>query len=140
MSGEFVDTNVIVYAHDTSAGDKRCRAGELIIRLGRSRSGLVSVQVLMELVATLNRKIRKPLPLSAVVEIVDDLSTWRVHEPTAEDVSAAVRIAQRYTISTWDAMVVHAAASLGAEVLWTEDLNHGQIYEGVPVRNPFRDD
>ena len=53
---------------------------------------------------------------------------------------AAVRIAQRYTISTWDAMVVHAAASLGAEVLWTEDLNHGQICEGVPVRNPFRED
>ncbi len=54
--------------------------------------------------------------------------------------SLSLRIAQRYTISTWDAMIVHAAASLGAEVLWTEDLNHGQIYEGVPVRNPFRED
>ncbi|MCD4750708.1 MAG: PIN domain-containing protein [Thermoanaerobaculales bacterium] len=140
MSGEFIDTNVIVYAHDTSAGDKGRRAGELITRLGRSRSGLLSVQVLMELVATLNRKVRKPVPLSAVVEIVHDLTTWRVHEPSAKDVIAAVRIAQRYTISTWDAMIVHAAASLGAEVLWTEDLNHGQIYEGVPVRNPFRED
>jgi len=140
MSGEFVDANVIVYAHDTSAGDKRRLACDLIIRLGRSGSGLLSVQVLMELVATITRKIGKPLPLDTTAEIVEDLTSWRIHEPTAKDVGAAVRIAQRYGISTWDAMVVHAAASLESEVLWTEDLSHGQIYEGVPVRNPFRAD
>jgi predicted nucleic acid-binding protein len=140
MTGEFVDTNVIVYAHDTSAGDKRRRACDLIIRLGRSGSGLLSVQVLMELAVTITKKIGNPVPLSTAAEIVDDLTSWRIHEPTAKDVGAALRVAERYRISTWDAMIVHAAASLEAEVLWTEDLGHGQTYEGVPVRNPFRDD
>lgn len=139
MSVEFVDTNVLVYAHDTSAGDKRLRAAELVIRLGRSGTGCVSVQVLMELAATLTRKVDPPLSAGSAAEIVDDLATWAVYEPTGADVGAALRIAERRTISIWDAMIVHAAASMQADVLWTEDLNHGQTYEGVPVRNPFRD-
>jgi predicted nucleic acid-binding protein len=139
MSVEFVDTNVLVYAHDTSAGDKRLRAAELVIRLGRSGTGCVSVQVLMELAATLTRKVDPPLSAGSAAEIVDDLATWAVYEPTGADVGAALRIAERHTISIWDAMIVHAAASMQADVLWTEDLNHGQTYEGVPVRNPFRD-
>lgn len=140
MSGEFVDTNVLVYAHDRSAGDKRRRASELVIRVGRSGSGLISVQVLMELATTLTRKIARPIPLTTAAEIVEDLATWTVHEPAAADAGAALRVAQRYSVSIWDSMIVHAAAALGAEVLWTEDLSHGQSYEGVPVRSPFRDD
>jgi predicted nucleic acid-binding protein len=140
MSVEFVDTNVLVYAHDTSAGNKRLRAVELVLRLGRSGTGCVSVQVLMELAATLTRKIDPPLAAGTAAEIVDDLSTWAVHEPRASDVGEALRIAERHTISIWDAMIVQAAAAVKADVLWTEDFNHGQTYEGVPVRNPFRDD
>lgn len=138
MSVEFVDTNVLVYAHDTSAGDKRRRAAELVLRLGRTGTGCVSVQVLMELAATLTKKIANPLALSVAAEITDDLSTWEVHEPKALDVGAALRIAGRHGVSIWDAMIVQAAAAMEAEVLWTEDLNHGQTYEGVTVRNPFR--
>ncbi len=140
MSVEFVDTNVLVYAHDTSAKGKRQRAADLVINLGRKGSGCISVQVLMELAVTLTRKIDHPMAPSDVIEIVDDLSTWIVHRPEASDVSSALRIAERHRISIWDAMIVQAAASAGAEVLWTEDLGHDQVYEGVRVRNPFRDD
>jgi len=140
MSGEFVDTNVIVYAHDSSAGDKRERAAELVIGLGRERRGLLSVQVLLEFLAVITRKLEQPVPLSLASELVEDLATWRVHEPTAADVSAAARVAGRYGLSIWDAMIINAAASLDAAILWTEDLNEGQVYEGVVVRNPFRGD
>lgn len=139
MSGEFVDTSVLVYAHDLSAGEKRRRAVELVVRLGRSQSGLLSVQVLMELAATLTRKVARPLPLPTVSAIVHDLGSWRVHGPSAEDVEAALRIAQSSSVSIWDAMIVRSASALGADVLWTEDLSHGQSYDGVPVRDPFRD-
>jgi len=140
MSAEFVDTNILVYAHDTSAGEKRRRAVELVLRLGRSGTGCISVQVLMELAATLTKKIARPLTLSAAAEITGDLSTWDVHEPRAANVDAALRIADRYGLSIWDAMIVHAAICMEASVLWTEDLSHGQIYAGVAARNPFRGD
>lgn len=140
MSAEFVDTKILVYAHDASAGEKRRRAVELVLRLGRSGAGCLSVQVLMELTATVTKKIARPLAPSAAAEITGDLSTWDVHEPRAADVGAALRIADRYGLSIWDAMIVHAAVCMKAKVLWTEDLSHGQIYAGVPARNPFRDD
>jgi predicted nucleic acid-binding protein len=137
MSGEFVDTNILVYAHDTSAGDKRRLASDLVVRVARARSGMLSIQVLVELLVTVTRKIPHPLLMAEAIEIVDDLSTWKVHEPRAGDVTAAARIAVRYGISVWDAMIVHAAAELGASVLWSEDLSHGQLYEGVQVQSPF---
>lgn len=139
MSGEFVDTNVLVYAHDESAGAKRHIAVDLVVRLGRERAGLVSTQVLLELFATLTRKIRHPVPFETAAEIVADFASWRCHEPTVRDVLEASKLAARNQISIWDAMIVHAAAALGASVLWSEDLGDGQIYEGVPVRSPFAD-
>jgi predicted nucleic acid-binding protein len=139
MNGEFVDTNVLVYSHDRSAGEKRSRAHELVVELGRTQRGLLSVQVLMEFLATVTGKIAKPIPLAAAAEIVDDFTAWTVHEPTSRDVGTAARIAQRYRISTWDAMIIHSASVLGATTLWTEVLSHGQLYEGVQVQNPFRE-
>lgn len=137
MSAEFVDTNVLVYAHDTSAGVKRAAASDLIARLVEERSGCLSVQVLMELAATLTRKIPKPLAPDAAAEIVRDFATWAAFAPVPGDVVTGLAIAQRNRISFWDAMIVRAAAALGAEILWTEDLADGQTYEGVLVRNPF---
>jgi predicted nucleic acid-binding protein len=88
MGAEFLDTNILVYAHDTSAGEKRAIAAELVGRLLADGTGCLSVQVLMELAATLTRKIPKPLDPAAAAEIVRDFSTWRVFAPGAEDVVA----------------------------------------------------
>ena len=140
MSGyhRFVDTNVLVYAHDDSAGDKRDQARALVEQLWAARDGCLSVQVLQEFFVTATRKIAKPLNAETAKEIVADYSRWHLHIPAADDVLAAIGIHQRTGISFWDAMIVRSAAEIGCEVLYSEDLNAGQEYSGVRVENPFQ--
>ena len=140
MSGNyrFVDTNVLVYAHDDSAGAKRDQARLLVEQLWGSREGCLSVQVLQEFFVTVTRKIAKPLGPETAKEIVADLSHWHMHVPAADDVLGAIGIHQRAEISFWDAMIVRSAAEMGCAVLCSEDLNAGQEYSGVRVENPFR--
>ena len=140
MSGNrrFVDTNVLVYAHDDSAGSKRDQARTLVEQLWGSRDGCLSVQVLQEFFVTVTRKITKPVDAETAKAIVADLSRWYLHVPAADDVLAAIGIHQRTGISFWDAMIVRSAAKIGCTVLYSEDLNAGQEYSGVRVENPFQ--
>jgi predicted nucleic acid-binding protein len=140
MSGNrrFVDTNVLVYAHDDSAGSKRDQARALVEQLWGSRDGCLSVQVLQEFFVTVTRKITKPVDAETAKAIVADLSRWYLHVPAADDVLAAIGIHQRTGISFWDAMIVRSAAEIGCTVLYSEDLNAGQEYSGVRVENPFQ--
>ena len=140
MSGNrrFVDTNVLLYAHDDSAGTKRDQARTLLEQLWESRDGCLSVQVLQEFFVNVTRKIAKPLSVETAKEIVADLSHWHMHVPAADDVLGAIGIHQRAGISFWDSMIVHSAAEMGCTVLYSEDLNPGQDYSGVRVQNPFQ--
>ena len=141
MSGNrrFVDTNILVYAHDTSAGDKWERARALLEQLWDTRDGCLSVQILQEFFVNVTRKIPKPLDTEAAEEIVADLSRWHVHVPAGDDVLGAIGLHQRTGISFWDAMMVRSAVEIGCEVIYSEDLNHGQLYDGTRVENPFHD-
>jgi predicted nucleic acid-binding protein len=136
-SRQFVDTNVLVYAHDATAGDKHARARALVEELWTSREGCLSVQVLQEFFVATTRKIPKPLDAPAAAQIIDDLAHWHVHAPAARDVLAAIGIHQRTGASFWDAMILHSAKELGCQTLHSEDLNPGQAYDGVQVLNPF---
>ncbi|HYY89527.1 MAG TPA: PIN domain-containing protein [Chloroflexota bacterium] len=138
MSVEFCDTNVLVYAYDTTAGAKREPARALLERLWLEGAGALSVQVLQELFVTLTRKIARPLEPLAARSIVADLATWQVVEPAAPDVLAAIDGADRWRVSFWDAMIVTTALHVGAAVMWSEDLTDGQTFDGVTVRDPFR--
>lgn len=133
----FVDTNVLVYAYDLSAGEKHERARELVEGLWRERSGCISVQVLQEFFVNVTRKIPKPLSTVQAKEIVSDLTYWRLHSSTGTDVVEAIDSHERLDLSFWDSMVIRSAVSLGCGVLYTEDLNSGQSYDGVRVENPF---
>jgi predicted nucleic acid-binding protein len=139
MSGnrQFVDTNILVYAHDVTAGDKHSRARALIEELWGSRQGCLSVQVLQEFFVTTTRKIPKPLEAQAAAQIIDDLAHWHVHSPAVTDVRAAIDTHLRTGASFWDAMILRSAQELGCQVLHSEDLNAGQAYDGVEVSNPF---
>lgn len=139
MSGNrtFVDTNVLVYAHDVTAGDKHDRARALLEELWDTREGCLSVQVLQEFFVTTTRKIPKPLEASAAGQVIDDLALWHVHAPAARDVLAAIGIHQQTGASLWDAMIIRSAQELGCQTLYSEDLNPGQAYMGVRVSNPF---
>jgi predicted nucleic acid-binding protein len=137
MSAEFCDTNIILYAYDTSAGAKREQARALLLRLWDSGEGVISIQVLQELFVNLTRKIVPSLTISDAREIVADMATWQVVAPTSADVLEAIDGSARWQVSFWDAMVLTTARKAGASVIWSEDLNDGQAYDGLVVRNPF---
>lgn len=133
----FVDTNILVYAHDTSADAKHQRAKALVEQLWRDRSGVVSTQVLQELVVNLRRKAGRPLNAKATREIVADYLSWQVVTNRADSVLEALDLEQRYRISFWDALILHAAHESGARVLYSEDFSAGQRYGEVQAVNPL---
>lgn len=134
---EFVDANVLVYAFDPSADAKHTAAQRLIEGLWEHQSGCLSVQILQEFFVTVTRKVPRPLSIDVAAERVRELTVWKVFAPTADDVLGAIALQKKAKLSFWDAMVVHAAAESGCDVLWTEDLNDGQRLRGVHIRNPF---
>ena len=134
----FVDTNILMYAHDTAAGDKHVRAKALVEDLWENRSGVVSTQVLQELAVNLRRKAKKPLDAKATRDIVSDYLAWQVVVNGGDLILEALDVEVRYQVSFWDALVVQAAQVSGAEILYSEDLSHGQTYGTVRVINPLR--
>jgi predicted nucleic acid-binding protein len=134
---EFVDANVLIYAFDTSAGDKKTRAESLLARLWTSQTGCLSVQVLQEFFVIITGKVPRPLSAATAAERVREFAAWLVFAPAAADVLAAIALQQDAKLPFWDAMIVHAAVESGCETLWSEDLNDGQHIRGVRVRNPF---
>ncbi len=133
----FVDTNILMYAHDAAAGEKHARAKALVEELWRDRTGVVSTQVLQELSVNLRKKVRRSLDAKATRDIVADYLTWQVIVNGGESILEAIDLETRYQISFWDALVVQAAQSSGAEVLYSEDLSSGQRYGSVQVVNPL---
>ncbi len=136
----FVDTNVLLYSFDTSAGAKRDRALALVGNLWRVGNGCISVQVMQEFYVNATRKLRTPLELATAARIIVSLSRWEVHSPTPEDVLGAVTLHAQAQLSFWDAMILTSASKLGCTVLYSEDLNAGQHIAGVQVVNPFEGD
>ena len=140
MSGKFfVDTNILVYAHDRSTGDKHLRAQALMNRLWDSGEGVLSTQVLQELCFNLRRKAARPLPVSEVRLLIRDYATWEVVTNTPSSILHALDIETRYKISFWDALIVQAAEASGASILYSEDLAKGKSYGAVRVVNPLVD-
>jgi predicted nucleic acid-binding protein len=135
----FVDTNILMYAHDTSTGAKHERAKGLVAELWRDRSGVVSTQVLQELSVNLRRKAGRPLDAKATREIIADYLTWQVVVNGGDSILGALDLEAQHRVSFWDALVLHAAQVSGAEVLYSEDLSDGQAYGSVRVVNPLRD-
>jgi predicted nucleic acid-binding protein len=134
----FVDTNILMYAHDRSAGAKHDRAKVLVETLWRDRSGVVSTQVLQELCVNLRRKAGRPLDVRTTREIIADYLVWEVVTNTAESILEALALEERYRISFWDALIIQAAEASGVAVLYSEDLSNGQTFRGVRVVNPFQ--
>ena len=134
----FVDTNILIYAHDIDAGRKHAVAAERVRGLWMSRDGVVSLQVLQELYVNVTRKIPKPLSRKIARELVGSYAAWTVQRLDAADIVDASEIEERHKLSFWDALIVAAARKAMATTLLSEDLSHGQRIEGVRVENPFR--
>lgn len=136
-SPRFIDTNVLVYAYDSSAKKKHSMAARLVEQCWQEENGCISIQVLQELYVTVTGKIRAPLDNQVARQLVQDLSRWRVHTPDANDILGAIDLQEAYQLSFWDAMILQSAASLGCTRLYSEDMSHGETYGKVKVLNPF---
>lgn len=134
----FVDTNILMYAHDTAAGEKHERAKALVEELWDTRSGVVSTQVLQELAVNLRRKAKRPLDAKATREVVSDYLAWQVVVNGGASILEALDIEARYQVSFWDALVIQAAHAAGAVILYSEDLSESQSYGSVQVVNPLK--
>jgi predicted nucleic acid-binding protein len=133
----FVDTNILVYGHDDSAGIKHERALKIIDDLWDSRDGVLSTQVLQEFCVTV-RRLNPSCAGSYLQQLVRELSSWEVVVNTGKSILNALGIESRYQISFWDALIVNAAQIGRADVLYTEDLNDGQLFGSVRVVNPLK--
>jgi len=135
--GQFVDTNVLVYAYDVTAGKKREKAKNLLSTLWQSGEGSLSIQVLQEFYVTVTQKLFPPIPIDNAAQILADFAQWRVYAPKPADLVAAIELQRRYQLSFWDAMIVLAARRLHCRKIWSEDLTDGAVYDGIAICNPF---
>jgi len=133
----FVDTHILVYPHDRGAGIKHERASSLIESLWNSGGGVLSTQVLQELCVSLRRKTAHPLSIEQLRRLLQDYMSWDVVINTAESILEALVIEHRYNISFWDALIIQAAGSSGATIVYSEDLADGQTYGPLRVVNPL---
>jgi predicted nucleic acid-binding protein len=132
----FVDTNVLIYAHNLDAGTKREIASAVLHRLWSERTGVLSVQVLQEFYVNVRRKIPVPLSKHSARPVVDSYSIWCI-EATPAEISAAFRIEHESQIAFWDALIVSSALKSGASRILSEDFGAGQRIAGVLIENPF---
>ena len=132
----FIDTNVLIYAHDIDANAKHKIAKEVLQELWSERTGILSAQVLQEFYVNVTRKIPSPLSKDLARLVVSSYAIWCL-ETTPTEILAAFRIEDESRIGFWDALIVSSAAKLGATRILSEDLNAGQRIAGILVVNPF---
>ena len=133
----FVDTNVLLYAHDPSEAEKQPIARALIDGLWADRTGILSTQILQEFYVIATRKLASPLSRAEAREIVDLYQLWPVIVVEPALILNASRIEEDHQLSFWDALVLEAARVAGAVRLLTEDLQAGRVIAGVRIENPF---
>ncbi len=133
----FFDTNILLYMFDLSALEKRSIAGEVFQRHIREGRGVLSTQVLQEFYVGVTGKVAG-LPVSRAKALVADYMQFNVVVVHPAHILNAIDIQTRFRLSFWDGLILAAAKSAGATILFSEDLSHGQVYDGVRVQNPFR--
>ena len=134
----FVDTNVLVYAHDTQAGQRHLTAKSLLGDLWDGRNGCVSTQVLQEFYSVATRKLDPSMPRRQARGLVAAYGEWCDLATSPQLIVAASRLEEEHTLAFWDALIVEAALRAGAGRLVSEDLQDGRQFGSLTVVNPFR--
>ncbi len=133
----FVDTNILLYAHDQDAGSKQSVAAALLTTLWETRNGILSTQVLQEFLVNAIRKLKQPLALPQARDIVRTYGIWVVRDSGVAEVLRATELMQLSGFNFWDSLILASAEAAGAEVLFSEDMQHGQKIAGIEILNPF---
>jgi predicted nucleic acid-binding protein len=133
----FLDTNIIVYAHDGDEVAKQAQALELLERIGRTATAIISTQVLKEFYWVVTSKLRRPVPEDLAHEALLSLASLEVVQVSTGVILDAVRTSRVRALSWWDALIVEAALAGGASILYSEDLQDGRTFGDLKVVNPF---
>lgn len=133
----FLDTNIIVYAHDRSSKDKQAVASEIMDYLWESRKGVVSAQVLQEFFVCVTQKIAKPLPIKNARVIIEYLANWDTVVNDKYITLKAIDLQEKCRFSFWDSLIIQAAIQGQAGILFSEDLTDGQVVKDLKILNPF---
>jgi predicted nucleic acid-binding protein len=130
-----VDTNILVYAASKLPDDqsKAIIARKILLE---KHVGL-SAQVLQEFLVVSTKKVKSPWTLDDALDWIEALEDYPCLSTDAALVRYGAELAVRYKVSYWDGAILAAAHRLGVSTLYTEDLNHGQLYGSVRVENPF---
>lgn len=133
-----VDTNILVYAYDLDAGDKRAKASAVVDRLWDEGAGVLTTQVLAEFFVTITRKVKQPLSTADARQIIEDYRAgWTTFTTTPETVLRAIDGVEQHQLSFWDGMIWAAAWLNGVNTIYSEDMQSGQTIEGVRIENPL---
>lgn len=133
----FVDTNILIYAHDLDAGPRHDIAASVVEELWENENGIMSTQVLQEFYINVTKKINKPLSQAHARGIIENYLSWHIEVNEPDTVLQASEIEERHLLSFWDALIIAAASRAKVDKILTEDLNHGQKIEGILIENPF---
>ena len=131
----FLDSNILVYAHDAASPDKQRLSRDVIAQLADSGSGVISTQVMQEFFVASTRRLGVP-PLAAKA-VLKTLNVFEIVQVSPELIHDAIDCALLNSLSFWDSLILSAAASAGCNSVYTEDLNDGQVILGVEIKNPF---
>ncbi len=135
----FFDTNILVYMFESEQTEKQRRASELYERHLGDDSVVLSAQVLNEFFAAVTRRAAAKMSISSAGRAVESLARGTVYPLDVDLTFKAIERVKRSRLNFWDAMIVESSLRAKAEVLYTEDLNHGQIIDGLRIENPFRE-
>ena len=131
----FLDSNVLVYAHDLTEGRKHEKAKRIVAECWKGdKHPKISIQVLQEVHVTL---VRKGLQASVSADLVRYYLAWDIIENRESLFRDSLAFQIELGLSFWDASILAAAVAGGVEELWSEDFQDGRSYHGVHVVNPF---
>ncbi|MFQ5588980.1 MAG: PIN domain-containing protein, partial [Nitrospiria bacterium] len=117
--------------------DKKKKAVALMESLWESANGVLSLQVLKEFFVTVTKKLSPAMDFAEAKSATIDLLSWNVFLETGDSFEKSLEIVEKYKVSFWDANILSAAILSDSHQLFTEDMQHGQIIEGVKIVNPF---
>ena len=133
----FIDTSILLHAHDRDAGEKRAIAEQVLRALWTGRNGMLSTQVLQEFYVEFTRRLESSASRRRAREVVEAYSVWPVIHLDAADIVSVCDYADRHQVNAWDASILTAARKGRADVLLSDKLPHGWHISGLEIRNPF---
>ncbi|MEJ2054568.1 MAG: PIN domain-containing protein [Calditrichaceae bacterium] len=134
----FIDTNIIVYANDASSVLKNQIAKNIILSGIHNDNIVISAQVLSEFYVTVTRKIKKTLKPEIALQEIELLRSVEIIEIDYDLIIQAIELSLKFQLSYWDSLIIATALNSKCSILYTEDLSHNQIIEGLRIVDPFR--